>query len=410
MKRPAVVIAASALVAVFPAGCGPMSKSSRDKPGAGAVIYEATIITMDPARPSATAVAVKDGRVLAVGDIDDLVEGYSGAMVDESFARLTILPGFIDVSASVIDGARPAAAGVTSVADAAWRGEADKGAIAARWGSPERSGYGLYLVADETAFGAAYGDEAPGMIGDLASGAVPAPAPVLPFAAFAAASCSENAADAPASELAAAFAPYWTASLGPRIRADNEAARARVFAALEALLRGGAGRRAIIEVAGPIGADELARAAMLGAGVIASDDELLEGCAAAQPVKDDEVDDAEAAGSEVSEPVAPLTGRIALSSRALGLVPLRAAGARIAAGEGLRLSPWEALEAITIDAAFALGREAEIGSIAPGKRADFTVLYGNPLATAAEEWGAIRIWGTIRGGELRPQAAVAGSE
>lgn len=407
MNRSAIILALSAFLAALPAACGPMSKSSRDKPGAGAVIYEATIITMDRARPSATAVAVKDGKVLAVGDIDDLVEGYSGAVVDESFARLTILPGFIDVAASAIDGARPVAPGVTSAADPAWRGE---GAIAARRVSPERSGYGLYLVADGAAFAGAYGDKAPGMIGELVSGAAPAPAPVLPFAVFAAASCSEAAAGAPMDELAGAIAPYWAAAIGPRIRADNDAARARVFAALEAQPREGSAARAIIEIAGPIGADELARAAMLGAGVIASDDEPLEGCAAPQPIEDGDSDDAEAADSEISEPVAPLAGRIALSAQASGFVPLEAAGARIAAGEGLRLSPWEALEAITIDAAFALGLESGIGSIAPGKRADFAVLYGNPLATAAEEWGAIRIWGTILGGQLRPQTAAAGSE
>jgi hypothetical protein len=71
-----------------------------------------------------------------------------------------------------------------------------------------------------------------------------------------------------------------------------------------------------------------------------------------------------------------------------------------------RLGPQEALEAITTDAAFALGLEAEIGSIAPGKRADFTVLDQNPLTTAGERWGDIPVWGVVLGGEKRPLATV----
>ncbi len=45
-----------------------------------------------------------------------------------------------------------------------------------------------------------------------------------------------------------------------------------------------------------------------------------------------------------------------------------------------RISVEQALRAVTIDAAFALGMEHEIGSIVAGKRADFTVLEADPLA------------------------------
>ena len=55
-------------------------------------------------------------------------------------------------------------------------------------------------------------------------------------------------------------------------------------------------------------------------------------------------------------------------------------------GPAHKLLPREALRAHTIDAAWQVFEEAERGSIEPGKRADFAILSGNPLA----EGGAIR--------------------
>ena len=91
-------------------------------------------------------------------------------------------------------------------------------------------------------------------------------------------------------------------------------------------------------------------------------------------------------------------------------LPLRAASVHMtrATREGgvlnpeQKLSAHEALEAITVDAAFALGLETEIGSIKPGLLADFTVLDANPFETPGEAWGAIGIWGVVLGGDKRP--------
>jgi imidazolonepropionase-like amidohydrolase len=47
------------------------------------------------------------------------------------------------------------------------------------------------------------------------------------------------------------------------------------------------------------------------------------------------------------------------------------------------------LEAITIDAAHALGVETQRGVISAGRRADFAVLDRNPLTTPAEAWSLI---------------------
>jgi len=66
------------------------------------------------------------------------------------------------------------------------------------------------------------------------------------------------------------------------------------------------------------------------------------------------------------------------------------------------LGRYDALEAITLDAATVLGLEDKIGSIEIGKTADFTVLDLNPLKVKPEDWGKIDIWGVVLDGELRP--------
>lgn len=68
-------------------------------------------------------------------------------------------------------------------------------------------------------------------------------------------------------------------------------------------------------------------------------------------------------------------------------------------GEGQRLSPWEALRAITVNAAWALFEEGEKGTLSPGKRADLVILDRDPLSCPPEELKDLRVMETIKDGE-----------
>jgi predicted amidohydrolase YtcJ len=101
----AVVACAIAVAAI--AGCGRKSvPATGDTPTSALVAAEQAadtiyaggdIVTVNDAQPSAEAVAVKDGRILAVGTRADVESAHKGAatrMVD--LAGRTLVPGFID--------------------------------------------------------------------------------------------------------------------------------------------------------------------------------------------------------------------------------------------------------------------------------------------------------------------------
>ncbi len=67
------------------------------------VYSAAKIITMNPARPEAQHVAVKDGKVLAVGTLEEI--GTWGAYtLDDRFAEKVLMPGFVEGHAHVMEG------------------------------------------------------------------------------------------------------------------------------------------------------------------------------------------------------------------------------------------------------------------------------------------------------------------
>lgn len=72
------------------------------------------IITMDPDHPTATAVAVADGRIVAVGSLEDLARSGS---VDGRFADTVLCPGLIDQHLHPLLGAATLVTEVIAVED-----------------------------------------------------------------------------------------------------------------------------------------------------------------------------------------------------------------------------------------------------------------------------------------------------
>ena len=83
------------------------------------------------------------------------------------------------------------------------------------------------------------------------------------------------------------------------------------------------------------------------------------------------------------------------------------------AGANECLSLQQALRGVTIDAAFALGMDDEIGSIVAGKRADFCVLEDDPFELGVKRLKDVRIAGTVFEGTphmlARPTASLHAS-
>jgi predicted amidohydrolase YtcJ len=65
----------------------------------------------------------------------------------------------------------------------------------------------------------------------------------------------------------------------------------------------------------------------------------------------------------------------------------------------------EALRMMTVNAAYALFRDDEVGSLEAGKYADLIVLSGNPLAVAPEALVELEVWMTMIGGQTAHCAA-----
>ena len=70
------------------------------------MIYRARrVVTLDPGCPTAAAVAVRDGRILGVGNVDGLTEAWGAMPVDDTFADSVLLPGFVEAHSHSLEGA-----------------------------------------------------------------------------------------------------------------------------------------------------------------------------------------------------------------------------------------------------------------------------------------------------------------
>jgi hypothetical protein len=78
-------------------------------------------------------------------------------------------------------------------------------------------------------------------------------------------------------------------------------------------------------------------------------------------------------------------------------------------GPDQRVTPIEALQAITINAAYQYGEEASKGSLTPGKLADLVILDGNPLTVDPMAIREIRVVETIKEGKTIHRTAASTS-
>jgi predicted amidohydrolase YtcJ len=190
------------------------------------------------------------------------------------------------------------------------------------------------------------------------------------------------------------------------IHAQGDRGIETVLDAYAAVLAGATGnpRRHRIEHGGAMYPPLIARAAELGI-VVVSQPGLLsalgDGFAAAFPDSSDQLypfaswrrAGIAAAGSS-DAPVITASPLIGIRDAVLR----RTAEGRVL-GPGERLPAHDALALYTRGAAFAMHREGEIGSLEPGKLADFVVLDKNPLGSDPGQIGDIRVLATVIGGE-----------
>jgi predicted amidohydrolase YtcJ len=78
-------------------------------------------------------------------------------------------------------------------------------------------------------------------------------------------------------------------------------------------------------------------------------------------------------------------------------------------GAEQRVSPLGALRAVTLDAAYSLRLENQVGSIVPGKLANFTILAASPLKVDPVRIKDIPVWGTVQEGRVLPVRRARGS-
>ena len=210
-------------------------------------------------------------------------------------------------------------------------------------------------------------------------------------------------------ELTNTMQPYWAAGLDIRIHSNGDAAQDATLAALEAVQKSGTadGQRLVLEHVGLITPAQIAKAKELGAGIsVASHYVHYMGEAYVEAIGErvkymTPLASTFKAGLHTTmHSDAPLAPPSPLTAASVHMLRSTREGGVSTPSE--KLSAAQALRAITIDAAWALGLETEIGSIEIGKQADFTILGANPLITKAEDWPDIAIWGVVLDGVKKP--------
>lgn len=96
-----LLLAAAFLVAA----CGERRAPAGDTPTSGAdrIFVNGHVLTMNDARPEAEALAVKDGKILAVGTRAEVEQLRGASTTVTDLGGKTLLPGFIDAHGHIID-------------------------------------------------------------------------------------------------------------------------------------------------------------------------------------------------------------------------------------------------------------------------------------------------------------------
>ena len=71
----------------------------------GVVHRARRVVTLDQGVPTAQAVAVRDGLILGVGTVDQLLSAWGPMPVDDTFADSVLLPGFVEAHSHSLEGA-----------------------------------------------------------------------------------------------------------------------------------------------------------------------------------------------------------------------------------------------------------------------------------------------------------------
>jgi hypothetical protein len=212
-------------------------------------------------------------------------------------------------------------------------------------------------------------------------------------------------------ELTEMVAGFDARGLQVCIHAQGDRAIETVLDAYAAVLgsRSGNPLRHRIEHGGSLFAPLAARAASLGILVAAQPGMLSilgDGFAEALPERSDELY-AYASWRQAGIRVAGSSDAPVITADPLvgirDAVLRRTSGGRVL-GPGERLAVRDALALYTTEAAFAMHRENDIGSLEPGKLADFVVLDHSPLDTEPERIAGIRVLATVVGGQPAFQA------
>ncbi|MEM1434285.1 MAG: amidohydrolase family protein [Pseudomonadota bacterium] len=322
------------------------------------------------------------------------------------------------------------AAGVTTTADLAWGAfdfERESQLIRGNW-NRKRTGFQLYLIPEFRALQRIYGEDAAATVQAWADGTEKTPAPVLPRVKFFADGAyysqtmrldppgylsgqsqgTEGVWVVPPGILRDTVRPYTDAGLAAHIHSNGDAAQTASLDTLAQLRSAGFEGDFVIEHGALFSPAQRQRAAELNAMVsVASHyvhhlaEALREPLGRTRSQWISPVGGLTRAGTVVAlHSDAPLAPPVPLLAAARHVTRETISGNRYATAQALTL--YEALEAITLDAARVLGLADEIGSIEEGKRADLTVLSRNPLRTAADRWPDIEVWGVMLRGKPRP--------